>query len=523
MSASVPGGACPERLAAELRARDERVAQLERENAKLLRVKAALIDRVERSLDRQGGAFSLFQTAIGLEDSVRQRTLELEATLADLERSNTDLERARDAAERASRTKTHFIAAASHDVLQPLNAASLSMSSLAAVQGNAEGRRLCAQVERSLDTMDTLLRTLLYMSRLDAGDVVPRIEPVSLDALFESIASDFEPVARQRRLELRVRRSGLHVRSDATMLRRILQNIVANALRYTSSGGVLLVASAHGSRVRVRIADTGIGIPKAHQRDVFVEFRRLSAGPAMVPVASRDTEAAADENRDEGAGAGLGLGLAIVDRLARALGHGLALNSSPGHGTCFSLAFERSAAPAAPEPLAPRPATAPGTSLDGARVLLVENDPDALRAMVRLLRQWGCDPRPATGQAAALDALESPANPAAAGTPPWRPDLIVADQHLDGDERGTEVIAALRRRLGAEVAALVVTANPSRGLQERAARTAIELMDKPLKPARLRALLTHMRGRATPSGTTPASTARGAVQASESAAEPSVP
>ena len=462
-------------LSAELARVTAELAERERENAKLARIRDALVDRVERSLDRQGAAFSLFQTAIDLEARVGRRTLELERTLADLERSNDELARARDAAENANRTKTRFVAAASHDVLQPLNAASLSMSSLAALQERDEGRRLCAQVERSLDTMDALLRTLLYMSRLDAGDVVPRVCSVSLDALFESIASDFEPVARQRGLALRVRRSGLHVRSDATMLRRILQNIVANALRYTFSGGVLLVAGARGQRVRVRVADTGIGIPKAHVQDVFVEFRRYSAGPAGAAGVP-----------DEAAGAGLGLGLAIVDRLVRALGHGIRLSSRPGRGTCFSLAFERAAPAALPCPVAPRPAAASGTGLDGARVLLVENDPDALRAMVRLLGQWGCEPRPATGAAAALAAIEDRL---------WRPDLIVADQHLDGDERGTVVIERLRRLLRRRVPALVVTANPSRALHERAARTGIELMHKPLKPARLRALLTHMRGR----------------------------
>lgn len=475
--ADVPPDACVRELAEELaRARAE-LAESRLENAKLERVRDALIDRVERSLDRQGSAFSLFQTAIDLEARVRRRTLELERTLGDLERSNDELARARDAAETANRTKTRFIAAASHDVLQPLNAASLSMSSLASLQEREEGRHLCAQVERSLDTMDTLLRTLLYMSRLDAGDIVPDPGSVSLDALFESIASDFEPVARQRGLELRVRRSGLHVRSDATMLRRVLQNIVANALRYTFSGGVLLIANACGPSVRVRVADTGIGIPKAHVEDVFVEFRRYSASPA----GALDT---ALEVPDEDAGAGLGLGLAIVDRLVRALGHGITLNSRPSYGTCFTLAFERAAPALSPPPLPPRPATS-GTGLDGARVLLVENDPDALQAMVRLLEQWGCDPRPAAGADAALSAIEDRQ---------WRPDLVVADQHLDGDERGTLVIERLRRSLRRQVPALVVTANPSRSLHERAARTGIELMNKPLKPARLRALLTHMRG-----------------------------
>ena len=192
---------------------------------KLRKINKALIERVERSMDQQGNAYSLFQTAIGLEEQVRRRTLELTNTLADLERSNGQLIIARDTAEQANNSKTRFLAAASHDVLQPLNAALLLISTLSSVQSNDEGRRLCRQVERSLETMDTLLRNLLYMSRLDAGDVKPHFQSVSLDRLFDSIASDFQPIAQVRNLELRVRRSGLHVWSDPTMLRLSLIHI----------------------------------------------------------------------------------------------------------------------------------------------------------------------------------------------------------------------------------------------------------------------------------------------------------
>ena len=461
-------------------------AERECEIARLRRINAALVERVERTLDQQGNAFSLFQTAIGLEAQVRQRTAELERTLVDLERSNAELARARDAAETADRSKTRFLAAASHDVLQPLNAAALSMSSLASMQTSAEGVGLCGQVERSLGTMDALLRTLLYMSRLDAGDVVPRIAAVSLDALFESIASDFEPVARQRSLELRVRRSGLHVRSDATMLRRILQNIVANALRYTRSGGVLLVAARRGAEVHVRVADTGVGIPKARLDDVFVEFRRCA-----------DPGDADPDDPDDEPGSGLGLGLAIVERTARALDHRITLNSRPGRGSCFGLDLGRPVpAPSeSPDSAGPtgtvdaaatrRPAaTGAGTGLDGARVLVVENDPDARRAMERLFGQWGCLVRTVADGAGAVAAVE-------AGC--WRPDLIVADQHLDAGERGATIVARLRRRLHAPVPALLVTADPSPALRARAAREGVELMRKPLRPARLRALMAHMR------------------------------
>ena len=443
------------------------------EIARLKRINAALMDRVERSADRQGSAFSLFQTAIGLEGQVRRRTQELSATLADLERSNLELKRARDVAVEANRSKTRFLAAASHDVLQPLNAALLLMSSLESVQRNAEGKRLCRQVERSLDTMDALLRTLLYMSRLDAGDVRPEWRSVSLDALFASLASDFEPMARQRGLELRVRPSGLHVRSDATMLRRLLQNIVTNALRYTERGGVLLIAGARGRAVHVRVADTGVGIERERFEDIFVEFDR--SGPAR--------------ECDDEAAAGFGLGLAIVERMVRTLGHELTLNSRIGRGSCFGLTMPRARASLPPpESRAPIAVGDAGTaaSLVDARVLVVENDLVALQALEALLRQWGCRLRLASSGAEARDAIADGA---------WLPDIVVADQHLEGSDRGTATVRQIRRLVGQEIPALIVTAAPSAALTRAARRARLELMAKPVKPAQLRALLMHLRRR----------------------------
>ena len=444
------------------------------EIAKLRKINAALIARVERSTDSQGSAFSLFQTAIGLEAQVRRRTQELTSTLADLERSNLELKRARDVAVEANRSKTRFLAAASHDVLQPLNAALLLISSLEGVQTNEEGRRLCARVERSLGTMDALLRTLLYMSRLDAGDVRPQWQSVSLDALFASIASDFEPTARQRGLELRVRASGLHVRSDPTMLRRILQNIVTNALRYTERGGVLLVAGRRGADVHVRVADTGVGIARERFGSIFVEFDRCGS-----PSAHDD------------ASAGLGLGLAIVDRMVRTLEHEITLNSRVGHGSCFGLTMPRTPPPPPVCEKSPLPGVgdaAAASSLVDARILVIENDLVALQALEALLRQWGCRLRLASSTAEAVGAIVGGA---------WLPDIVVADQHLDGKDRGTTTIRLIRERIGQEIPGLVVTAAPSSALVRAVRRARLELMAKPLKPAQLRALLMHLRNRST--------------------------
>jgi len=449
---------------------------------KLRKINHALMGRVERSMDQQGNAYSLFQTAIGLEDQVRRRTAELTKTLADLEQSNLQLTRAKEAAENANYSKTRFLAAASHDVLQPLNAALLLMSTLSTVQNSDEGTRLCRQVERSLETMDTLLRNLLYMSRLDAGDVKPHWQIVSLDRLFDSIASDFEPLAKLRNLELRVRKSGLHVWSDPTMLRRTLQNIVANALRYTKQGGALLVAGRRGDQVRIRIADTGVGIHENRFKDIFIEFQRCAQG----------------QDDLDGSSAGMGLGLAIVERMVNTLELSLTLNSRVDKGSCFSLALPHMEAPQQQVISAGQLHLAqdkPGTtSLSHTRILVIENDLQALKAMEALLSQWGCELRLACSTDEAMGSL-SPSS--ASGVEcNWAPDIIIADQHLNNNERGTSVIRIIRQLTGKRVPAIVATADPSEDLWKMADQGRFDVMQKPIKPAQLRALLTHLRKRA---------------------------
>lgn len=452
-----------------MRVEQNNTEALNAEIARLKRINDVLIERVERNLDQQGNAFSLFQTAINLETQVKRRTQELTNTLADLESSNQELESARDRAEAASLSKTRFLAAASHDVLQPLNAALLSVSSLSSLPGCDESARLCTQVQRSLETMDSLLRTLLYMSRLDGGDITPEWSNVSLDRLFDSLASDFEPLARQRGLDLRVRSSGLYVRSDETLLRSILQNILINALRYTDTGGVLLAAGSCSEQVHVRVADTGIGIAPDQLEEVFAEFSR-----GQQPSAPNDS-----------IGAGLGLGLAIVERLVNTLSHRIELRSHVGRGSCFRLSM----------PLASSKAVRPASTqqdpiqlsqqLVGIRLLVIENDVDALDAMAGLLSQWGCDLRLANGTQQAMSRIEAH---------DWRPDLLIADHHLDGEDRGTDAIERLRGALGSDVPALLVTAAPSAEVYRRTREDRMELMEKPLKPAQLRALLCHLAG-----------------------------
>ncbi|RWE77145.1 hybrid sensor histidine kinase/response regulator [Mesorhizobium sp.] len=433
---------------------------------KLKKINAALVSRVERSMDQQGNAFSLFQTAISLENRVRNRTEELHATLRRLEQSNIELSAAKENAELANLSKTRFLAAASHDVLQPLNAAHLSVSALAEVQTSEEGKKLVRQVERSLETMEDLLRTLLDISKLDAGVVQPEIGDVSLETLFSSLRSDFQPEAEKKGLSLKFRPVNVVVRSDRTLLRRILQNILSNALRYTRSGGVLVGTRHRGDTIRIDVADTGCGIAEDQREAVFEEFHRGTSTLA-----------------DGGLAGGLGLGLAIVRRMAAALGHPVTFSSRVGRGTIFHIDVPIGMAAAEPATGIADMDRPRGYGLFGTKVLLVENDADVLSAMTSLLERWQCLVRAATSTDDALDLL---------GDTDWVPDIIIADQHLDGGDLGTATIAEVRDYLGRPVPALIVTADGSELVAKAARAAGIELMRKPLKPAQLRALLAHL-------------------------------
>ncbi len=434
----------------------------------LKRINEALMNRVETVLDQQGNSFSLFQTALSLESQVKRRTDELTNALRRLEKSNSELAIAKESAEQANQSKTSFLAAASHDILQPLNAALLSVSVLGDLQGTEQGKTLVRQVERSLETMSALLKTLLDISRLDAGVMQPSIETIPLDEVFDSLVSDFEPIATSKGLRLVFRPGGLAVASDNTMLRRILQNLVSNALRYTSKGGVLVGVRRRGSLACIEIHDTGQGIAENLRSDIFEEFYR-----GDVPV-----------GRTESSGAGLGLGLSIVKRMAASLSHRLELESQVGRGSIFRLyAPMRNPEPSAPEPALPTSRAAIGGDLHGTRVLLLENDTDVANAMMRLLTSWTCKPVLAASASEAIGTI---------GAGGWQPDLIIADQHLDDGGLGIDVIPEIWDQVGRRIPSVIVTAKPSEDLEARTRDMNIELMAKPVKPAHLRALAMHL-------------------------------
>lgn len=441
--------------------------ELERRNSKLIKINAALMQRVERSMDYQANAYSMFQTAIGLETQVRARTEELKAALNRLERTNEQLMVARDAAERANRFKTGFFTAVGHDLLQPLHAARLSLSALSEIHDNHQHQRLIDQVDHALSTIEELLRTILDLSKLDSGALKPSYQPIDTLDLFRSVMFDIMPIARAKGLDLTMRARDAVVVSDPLMLRRILQNLLANAAQYTEKGRVLLGSRRRGDHLRIDVWDTGPGIPPAEQSKIFEEFHRGSAGQRSL-------------------GGGFGIGLAIIARMGETLGHKVELCTIVGKGTRFSvnvpLADVTVEHQVVTRPQMKRAERAYG--LNGMKVVVIDNDAAVREAMRALLERWGCNARLIGG----LQGVER----LCSEEPTFVPDIIFADFHLDHGECGLAAVDALRAGRPLAIPAIVITADHSSQVAEAVSAAGCEILRKPVKPAELRAFVTHL-------------------------------
>ncbi len=389
-----------------------------------------------------------------LEQRVEQRTAELSDALVATAQAQRE-------AEAANVSKTRFLAAASHDLLQPLNAARLFTSALRHHPGlDGEATQLAERIDASFRAAEDLLDALLDTSRLDAGSYRPDIGPFALADVFDSLQAQFAVIAEQRRLRLRTVPTRLVVHSDPQLLRRVLQNFTANALRYTQHGGVLLGARRVGSDVRIGVWDSGPGIAIEQRVRIFDEFQRL-------------------EQPSPWGEKGLGLGLSICDRLANILGHRLTLDSSVGHGSCFSIYVPRTEAWVARRRVSSMPAHLEQLPLT---VLCLDNDPAILDGMHALLQRWGVDCRRALDVQQALNELRHGAI-----------DLILADYHLNDEMNGLQAVAYLRSMLRVLPSVAMITADGSSELKKQARSLGLPLMHKPIRPAVLRALLASIR------------------------------
>jgi signal transduction histidine kinase/CheY-like chemotaxis protein len=396
-----------------------------------------------------------FEAAEALEQRVRERTTELT-------RLNAELVRAKADAEEANISKTRFLAAASHDILQPLNAARLYVTSLVERQGHGEDGKLVGNIDASLDAVEEIFGALLDISRLDTGAMKPEIGSFRIDEVMRQLEVEFAPLAREKGLDLTFVLSSATVRSDRRLLRRLLQNLISNAIKYTPKGRVLVGCRRQNEGLRIEVCDSGLGIPAAQTRAIFREFHRLQDGAKVAR--------------------GLGLGLSIVERISRVLGHAVHLKSEPGRGSVFSVEVPVTAAVGASVP--PRGMMrADPAQLSGMAVLCIDNDPQILDGMEALLGGWGCQVLKAADLPSAVTAIEA-ARPILSG--------LLVDYHLD-DSNGIDAIVELRRRFGADLPAILITADRTPRVRDEARARDVPILNKPVKPAALRALLAQWR------------------------------
>ncbi|QQR38543.1 ATP-binding response regulator [Devosia rhizoryzae] len=375
---------------------------------------------------------------------------------------NRELELARAKADAANHDKTRFLAAASHDLLQPLNAARLYTSTLIERAKSTGFAELANSIEASLTAVEDIMSALLDISRIDSGALKPQPAAMQAQDLLKKTEVEFAPLARERSISLRIVPTRANVLADRSLVGRIVQNLVSNAIKYTPIGGKVLVGlRRRGNRWRLDVIDAGIGFNKDQQRLVFAEFSRLERGARMAQ--------------------GLGLGLSIVQRLVTALGLTLEVDSVEGRGSRFSL-YLPAARNARVEGQKEAPLAEAGFGTLDLKVLCVDNEIAILEAMEGLLSHWGCDVRTALSlkQIDRERLLEG-----------WYPDLVLMDYHLD-QTSGLDAIEWLRHNLGGHLPAALVTADRSAAVRSLAEDRGIAVVTKPVKPAALRATISGL-------------------------------
>lgn len=410
-----------------------------------------------------------------LDDPLRDLQLSLQHTAQRLMHARDDLEQQvatatqalrvkKEEAEQATQAKSRFLAAASHDLRQPMHALGMFVARLAQLQHDPSTQKLIDNLELSVRAMQGLLDGLLDISRLDAGVVKVDVQALALGSLLQRLQHDLQPSAHEKGLRLRIRPSTLWVTSDATLLYRILLNLAGNALRYTQQGGVLLACRqvGAGKSVCIEVWDTGIGIAPEHQSSVFNEFFQV-----------------ANVQRDRSKG--LGLGLNIVQRSCLLLGHDVQLRSRLGVGTRFRITLPRAAAASDSQSFMTTH-TDKADDLLGVTVLVVEDDALACAALEGLLQAWGMRVQTAGGMQAALKLLR-------AG---FLPALLISDYRLGEGINGIDLIALLQSKLPAAVPACLISGDTDPAVIQAAQAAELPLLSKPVRPAKLRNLLRRM-------------------------------
>jgi len=413
-----------------------------------------------------GGFVTSYADITGYKNTARELRSLADALEQRIAERTADLDQARREAEQANRYKTRFVAAAVHDLLQPLNAARMFLSALRSRLPADDRREVADHVEAALNAQDAVLTSLLDISRLEAGTLQVDIRPFALDPLLDALAREFGILAASRGLELAYVPTRLVVRSDEALLRRIVQNFLSNAVRYTRRGRIVLGCRRDGDCVRIEVHDQGPGIPERLQREIFEEFRRLDDG--------------------HGDDRGAGLGLAIVERIGRLLGHRIGLRSQPGQGSVFRVVVPLADADAgAVAPAMPAPTAEAGPQddgpLHGCTAWCIDDDPRVCEATRTLLQRWRCVVPFAGGPQGALETA----------APAHVPQIVLLDVRMGGID-GPTLYGELCARWRQSPPVILVTAERDEALQRDAAERGWGFLSKPVRAPALRALMSQM-------------------------------
>lgn len=441
-------------------------ARLRADNRALRKSVKALMTRVEKAVDEQGSQFSWFQAAASLEETIRQRTeqyeqlnLRLKAELESRREIEIALKQAKDAADRANQTKTRFLAAASHDLRQPLSSALLFLESIRESTLGGLDLDYLQKARVALASLSNLLDTLLDVARLDSGGIEPQYAAFPVSALLDKLVPEFESVARSAGLELRHVPSRAWVRSDMHLLETVLRNLISNAIRYSPRGRVLVGCRRRREGLVISVYDTGIGIESEHLEAIFSAYYQVPSGR-------------------RGRTGGIGLGLSIVHRISELLCLERIVRSTPGRGSLFGVvvpyarprsriraAHGRSAGQAA------RPSLA---------IAVIDDDPGVRHGLAATLAKWGHRPiAAATATDAVVQFIGADLSP----------DFVISDYHLAGGVKGDDAIEEFRREFDRAPAAAIMTSDPDPRLRAAAREKGLELLAKPLNLPALRSLL----------------------------------
>lgn len=414
--------------------------------------------------DRRKNALALQKAHDLLEMRVHERTSQLQTEIEGHQQAQADLVKAIKEADQANMSKTKFLAAVSHDLLQPLNAAQLFNSSIAEQVSNTNLAPIVNSVDASLNDLENLICTLVDISKLDAGVVSADKSSFKLAELLDNLANEYQQQAQQYEVDLHYIASDIIVHSDSVLLARVLRNFLSNAFRYTENGKVLLGCRKQGDHVSIEVWDNGVGIAKEKINEIFQEFKRLQSSK----VAFRN---------------GLGLGLAIVDKISKVLDHPIKVASTQGKGSMFSIRVPIGKITNAPVSNSLPSQVLQNTILAQRTVWVIDNDVNICDGMTRLLGGWDCT----VITAISLEHLEQQVN-----IYQDHADILIVDYHLNDDETGLTAANVINEGRTSPIPTLMITANYSKSLKNDIANSGILLLNKPVKPMKLKTTMLHL-------------------------------